>query len=104
MPQMIYIPDSYTLTEALCSLAGLDKNYFRFRGCELNLLYNSIRLSNNNSVELDYDRIYNIFFECHPNNPIIEVYVDKRSVSIISKNWFNNNIYKIFIAFFCNIS
>ncbi len=91
MPQMVYIPDSYTLTEALYSSTGLDKNYFRFRGCELNLLYNSIRLNNNNSVVLDYDRIYNIFFECHPNNPIIEVYVDKRSVGIISKNWFNNN-------------
>ena len=91
MPQMIYIPDSSNVSEALYSPFGLDINYFRFRGCELNLFYNSIILENNNFVELEYDRIYNIFFECHPNNPIIEVYVDKRSVGIISKNWFNNN-------------
>ena len=95
MPQLVYIPYSYSSTEALYSSTGLDINYFRFRGCELNLLYNSIRLSNNNSIVLDYDRIYNIFFEYDPNNPIIELYVDKQNVGSISKNQFNDNILKI---------
>ena len=85
MPQMIYIPNSSNISEALYSPFGLDINYFRFRGCELNLLYNSIKLENNNFFELEYDRIYNIFFEYAPDNQIIKLYVDKGIVAEISK-------------------
>jgi hypothetical protein len=95
MPQMVYIPDSSDVPEALYSPFGLDINYFRFRGCELNLLYNSIILENNNFVELEYDRIYNIFFEYAPDNRIIKLYVDKGIVGEISKKQFSDNILKI---------
>ena len=95
MPQMIYIPNSSNISEALYSPFGLDINYFRFRGCELNLLYNSIKLENNNFFELEYDRIYNIFFEYAPDNQIIKLYVDKHIVAEISKKQFSDNILKI---------
>ena len=95
MPQMIYIPNSSNISEALYSPFGLDINYFRFRGCELNLLYNSIKLENNNFFELEYDRIYNIFFEYAPDNQIIKLYVDKGIVAEISKKQFSDNILKI---------
>ena len=95
MPQTIYIPNSSNISEAVYSPIGMDINYFRFRGCELNLLYNTIKLENDNSIELEYDQIYNIFFEYAPNNHIIELYIDKRNVAAISKKWFNDNILKI---------
>jgi hypothetical protein len=95
MPQMVYIPNFSNISEAVYSPIGMDINYFRFRGCELNLLYNTIKLENDNSIELEYDRIYNIFFEYAPDNQIIKLYVDKGIVAEISKKQFSDNILKI---------